>query len=98
MSKNNKNQPLTPREAMKRQLRKLGRSMNKNGGKPRATALYVVACIWMLTAIINFLIGYSTVAAVFVGIGVLTLVFAAYADWRESRRKSMDKQNSKHDK
>lgn len=53
----------------------------------RAYSLYVIACVWLLVAVANFLLGYSEVGALFSGLGVLTLLFAAYADWKESRKK-----------
>ena len=51
----------------------------------KSASLYFITCIWMLTAIVNFLLGYNAVAALFAAVGILTLLFAFYADWRESR-------------
>ena len=50
----------------------------------KSASLYFITCIWMLTAIVNFLLGYNVVAALFAAVGILTLLFAFYADWRES--------------
>ena len=50
----------------------------------KSASLYFITCIWMLTAIANFLLGYSTVAAIFAAVGVCTLLFAFFADWREA--------------
>lgn len=50
----------------------------------KSASLYFITCIWMLTAIVNFLLGYNAVAALFAAVGILTLLFAFYADWRES--------------
>lgn len=55
--------------------------------KKRAAAFYFITCIWMLTAVINFVLGYASVAALFVALGVLTLLLSIYADWRESHSK-----------
>ena len=49
----------------------------------KSASLYFITCIWMLTAIVNFLLGYNAVAALFAAVGILTLLFAFYADWRE---------------
>ena len=49
----------------------------------KSASLYFFTCIWMLTAIVNFLLGYNAVAALFAAVGILTLLFAFYADWRE---------------
>lgn len=76
---------ITPQEQLKRTLRKIFR--HGKAGQPHAVALYVIACIWMAVAVVNFMLSYATVASVFAGIGVFTLVFAFYADWKESRRK-----------
>ena len=83
MAKNTNKKPQNLQETLKRNFSKA----SENGkGKSRAVALYVVACIWLLTAIINFLIGQQIIAAVFVGMGFLTILFAFYADWKENRR------------
>ena len=50
----------------------------------KSASLYFITCIWMLTAIVNFLLGYNAVAALFAAVGILTLLFAFYTDWRES--------------
>ena len=50
----------------------------------KSASLYFITCIWMLTAIVNFLLGYNAVAALFAAVGILTLLFAFYSDWRES--------------
>lgn len=50
----------------------------------KSASLYFITCIWMLTAIVNFLLGYNAVAALFAAVGILTLLFAFHADWRES--------------
>ena len=50
----------------------------------KSASLYFITCIWMLTAIVNFLLGYNAVAALFAAVGILTLLFAFFSDWRES--------------
>lgn len=86
MAKNkNSKQPLSLQEQMKRQLRKYFKG--GRNGRPHAMALYVITCIWLTIAVVNFLLGHSEIAAIFAAIGLFTLAFSLYADWKESRRK-----------